>query len=100
MFLHLGGVLPLGVWLGNEKYILEKLTKFHSNSNYFGFQVSGLDKYFESTLKLLDEFMVEMHVREEDNNKLEKLVENSKIVQNTKIVKIIKPILLLQQMVG
>ena len=42
-------------------------------SNYFGFQVSGFDKYFESTLKLLNEFMVEMHVREEDNNKLENL---------------------------
>ena len=29
--------------------------------------------------------MVEMHVREEDNNKLEKLVENSKLTRDREI---------------
>ena len=69
----------------NELQKIGSKIEVYSNSNYFGFQVSGFDKYFEGTLKLLNEFMVEMHVREEDNNKLEKLVENSKLTRDREI---------------
>ena len=54
----------------------------YSNNNYFGFSVSGFDNYLNQTLSLLNEFMQEMHVREDDRQKLSKLVENSKITRD------------------
>ncbi|OUW80122.1 MAG: hypothetical protein CBD77_00955 [bacterium TMED217] len=51
----------------------------YSNNNYFGFIVSGFDNYLNQTLSLLNEFMQEMHVREDDVSKLEKIIEGSKI---------------------
>ncbi len=41
-----------------------------------------LYKFFNATLDLLNEFMSEMHVRDEDNSKLEKLVESSKLTRD------------------
>ena len=57
----------------------------YSNSNYFGFNVSGFDSYFNQTLELLNEFISTMHVRENDKEKLNKLIENSKITRDREL---------------
>ena len=66
----------------NELQKIGSKIEVYSNRNYFGFSVSGLDKFFNETLDLLNEFMDSMHVRTEDDNKLEKLVENSKLTRD------------------
>ena len=53
--------------------------EIYSNTNYFGFNLSGFDDHLSKTLQLLNEFMMEMYVREGDASKLEKIVEGSKI---------------------
>ena len=53
--------------------------EIYSNTNYFGFSLSGFDDHLSKTLNLLNEFMTEMHIREDDVSKLEKIVEGSKI---------------------
>ena len=54
----------------------------YSNSNYFGYSISGFDGYLSETLELLDEYMNHMHVRDEDRGKVSKLVESSKITRD------------------
>ena len=56
-----------------------------SNNNYFGYSLSGFDKYLPKTLDLLNEFMTSMWVRPDDVNKLEKLVESSKIIRDREV---------------
>ena len=53
-----------------------------ANSNYFGFSISGFDDHYKETLGYLNEYMGQMHVREDDRQKLSKLVENSKITRD------------------
>jgi len=57
----------------------------YSNSNYFGFNISGFDSYFSQTLELLNEFINSMHVRDSDKEKLNKLIENSKITRDREL---------------
>jgi len=57
----------------------------YSNSDYFGYSLSGFDSNFEMTLYLLNEFMTGMHVRKEDEKKLEKLIESAKITRDREI---------------
>ena len=59
--------------------------EIYSNSNYFGFSLSGFDDYLPQTLDLLSEFMMDMHVRADDVSKLEKLVESSKIIREREV---------------
>jgi len=66
----------------NELQKIGSKIEVYSNGNYFGFSVSGFDKFFNETLDLLNEFMSNMYVRAEDNSKLEKLVENSKLTRD------------------
>ena len=54
----------------------------YANSNYFGYSISGFDDYYKETLGYLNEYMGQMHVREDDRQKLSKLVENSKITRD------------------
>ena len=54
----------------------------YANSNYFGYSISGFDVYYDKTLELLNEYMTQMHVREDDRKKLSKLVESSKITRD------------------
>ena len=54
----------------------------YANSNYFGYSISGFDDYYKETLGYLNEYMGQMHVREDDRKKLSKLVENSKITRD------------------
>ena len=54
----------------------------YANSNYFGYSISGFDDYYKETLGYLNEYMSQMHVREDDRQKLSKLVENSKITRD------------------
>ena len=66
----------------NELQKIGSKIEVYTNGNYFGFSISGFDKFFNATLDLLNEFMSEMHVRDEDNSKLEKLVESSKLTRD------------------
>ena len=66
----------------NELQKIGSKIEVYTNGNYFGFSISGFDKFFNATLDLLNEFMSEVHVRDEDNSKLEKLVESSKLTRD------------------
>ena len=66
----------------NELQKIGSKIEVYTNGNYFGFSISGFDKFFNATLDLLNEFMSEMHVRDEDNSKIEKLVESSKLTRD------------------
>ena len=66
----------------NELQKIGSKIEVYTNGNYFGFSISGFDKFFNETLDLLNEFMSDMHVRDEDNSKLEKLVESSKLTRD------------------
>ena len=66
----------------NELQKIGSKIEVYSNGDYFGFSVSGFDKFFNETLDLLNEFMLSMHVRTEDDNKLDKLVENRKLTRD------------------
>ena len=66
----------------NELQKIGSKIEVYTNGNYFGFSISGFDKFFNETLELLNEFMSDMHVRDEDNSKLEKLVESSKLTRD------------------
>ena len=66
----------------NELQKIGSKIEVYSNGNYFGFSISGFDKFFNETLDLLNEFMLNMHVRTEDNSKIEKLVESSKLTRD------------------
>ena len=66
----------------NELQKIGSKIEVYANGNYFGFSISGFDKFFNETLDLLNEFMSNMHVRIEDNSKLEKLVESSKLTRD------------------
>ena len=57
----------------------------YSNQNYFGYSISGFDKYLNETLVLLNEYMSDMHIRDEDKSKLDKIVEGSKISREREI---------------
>ena len=50
----------------NELQKIGSKIEVYSNQNYFGFSISGFDKYLTETLILLNEYMSEMHVRDED----------------------------------
>ena len=63
----------------NELQKIGSKIEVYSNQNYFGFSISGFDKYLTETLILLNEYMSEMHIREEDKNKLDKIIESSRI---------------------
>ena len=66
----------------NELQKIGSKIEVYTNGNYFGFSISGFDKFFNATLDLLNEFMSEMNVRDEDNSKIEKLVESSKLTRD------------------
>ena len=59
--------------------------EIYSNQDYFGFSISGFDKYCKETLILLNEYMSDMHIRDEDKSKLDKIVEGSKITRDREI---------------
>ena len=63
----------------NELQKIGSKIEVYSNQNYFGFSISGFDKYLTETLILLNEYMSEMHVRDEDKKKLDKIIESSRI---------------------
>ena len=55
----------------------------YSNQNYFGYSISGFDKYINETLVLLNEYMTDMHIRDEDKSKLDKIYNQS--IEETKL---------------
>ena len=55
----------------------------YSNQNYFGYSISGFDKYLNETLVLVNEYISDMHIRDEDKSKLDKIYSSS--IEETKL---------------
>ncbi|GIT40651.1 MAG: hypothetical protein Ct9H300mP9_5010 [Candidatus Neomarinimicrobiota bacterium] len=55
----------------------------YSNSNYFGFNITGFDRYLDRSLEITNEFITTMHADEKDKKKTKKLVQSSKLNRKT-----------------
>ena len=55
----------------------------YSNSNYFGLNITGFDRYLDRSLEMTNEFITTMHADEKDKKKTKKLVQSSKLNRKT-----------------